>query len=135
MNNESRSIEGHYDYYGIPAYILKQKNGVFASGFYDPSEKAFKAGGSVKRILWDGVKVTLTDAKKLIQDYSRRVPGGHEESGTPEWVLLPEEASTFLEQSDRIHSEGGELLKRLAYGIDGRSARKDGPRSGRPDGA
>ena len=42
-------IEGHYNYYGIPAYILKQKNGAYASGFFDANEAVFKAGGSAGR--------------------------------------------------------------------------------------
>ena len=50
---KTRSIEGYYNYYGIPAYVLKQKNGSFASGYYDWIEGVFKAGGSVKKILWD----------------------------------------------------------------------------------
>ena len=101
-----RSIEGYYNYYGVPAYILKQKNGSYASGYYDWVEGVFKAGGSVKRILWDGVKVSFAEAKRLISKYSR----AHSEEmeavgGAPDWILLPEEASLFLEQSDQIRSD------------------------------
>jgi hypothetical protein len=101
-----RSIEGYYNYYGVPAYILKQKNGSYASGYYDWVEGVFKAGGSVKKILWDGVKVSFAEAKRLISRYSK----AHSEEmeavgGTPDWILLPEEASTFLEQSDEIRSD------------------------------
>ena len=102
-----RSIEGYYNYYGVPAYILKQKNGSYASGYYDWVEGVFKAGGSVKKILWDGVKVSFAEAKRLISKYSR----AHTEEmeavgGTPDWILLPEEASSFLAQSDEIRSDG-----------------------------
>ena len=108
-----RSIEGYYNYYGIPAYILRQKNGSYASGYYDWVEGVFKAGGMVKKILWDGVKISFADAKRLISRYSRT----HSEemdtvSGTPEWILLPEEASLFLAQSDQIRSEAIELPKK-----------------------
>jgi|GEM_PF-2106520 len=107
-----KDIEGHYDYYGVPAYILKQKNGAYASGFYDPIENVFKAGGSVKKILWDGIKVSLIQAKRLIRRYSRNA-FNVQELDTPDWILLPEEATTFLEQCDRIRDEGAELLRKL----------------------
>ena len=107
-----RSIEGYYNSYGVPSYILKQKNGSYASGYYDWVEGVFKAGGSVKRILWDGMKVSFAEAKRLISKYSRLhsldEPDG---AGTPDWILLPDEASLFLEQSDEIRSEQ-DLLKR-----------------------
>ena len=107
------SIEGYYNYYGVPAYILKQKNGSYASGYYDWVESVFKAGGSVKKILWDGVKISFAEAKRLIARYSR----AHTEEtevvgGTPDWILLPEEASLFLAQSDQIRSEHAELPKK-----------------------
>ena len=107
-----RSIEGYYNYYGVPAYILKQKNGSYASGYYDWVEGVFKAGGSVKRILWDGVKVSFAEAKRLISKYSR----AHSEEmeavgGTPDWILLPEEASLFLEQSDEIRLDANSPKK------------------------
>lgn len=108
-----RSIEGYYNYYGVPAYILKQKNGSYASGYYDWIEGVFKAGGSVKKILWDGMKISFAEAKRLISKYSRlhatEMDGGF---STPDWILLPEEASTFLEQSDEIRSEGHDQLKK-----------------------
>jgi hypothetical protein len=100
-----RSLEGHYDYYGIPAYILKQRNGAYASGFFDPVEGIFKAGGSAKRILWDGIRLTDKEAKKLIREYSRSLPIFEEDGQTPEWILLPDEASMFLAQSDEIHED------------------------------
>lgn len=108
-----RSIEGYYNYYGVPAYILRQKNGSYASGYYDWVEGVFKAGGMVKKILWDGVKISFADAKRLISRYSR----AHSEemdalSGKPDWILLPEEAVSFLAQSDQIRSEGIELPKK-----------------------
>lgn len=108
-----RSIEGYYNYYGVPAYILKQKNGSYASGYYDWVEGVFKAGGAVKRILWDGIKISFAEAKRLIAKYSRmhsvEDPG---EGGTPDWILLPDEASNFLEQSDEIRTAGHDLLKK-----------------------
>ena len=108
-----RSIEGYYSYYGVPAYILRQKNGSYASGYYDWVEGVFKAGGSVKRILWDGIKISFAEAKRLIARYSR----AHSEEmeavgGTPDWILLPEDASHFLAQSDQIRSEGVESPKK-----------------------
>ena len=107
-----RSIEGYYSYYGVPAYILKQKNGSYASGYYDWVEGVFKAGGSVKRILWDGIKISFAEAKRLISKYSRLHSIEESEiSNTPDWILLPEDASTFLEQSDEIRSEQ-DLLKK-----------------------
>ena len=111
---EPRSIEGHYNYYGIPAYILKQKNGAYASGFYDCAEGVFKAGGSAKKILWDGMKIGPTEAKRLIEKYSRtNIAIPEDENGeTPDWILLPEEASFFLAQSDKIRSEGVDLQKK-----------------------
>lgn len=108
-----RSIEGYYNYYGVPAYILKQKNGSYASGYYDWVEGVFKAGGAVKKILWDGMKISFAEAKRLISKYSRlhaaEEPG---DNSTPDWILLPEEASLFLEQSDEIRSEGPEAQKK-----------------------
>ncbi len=107
-----RSIEGYYNYYGVPSYILKQKNGSYASGYYDWVEGVFKAGGSVKRILWDGIKVSFAEAKRLISKYSRMHSFDEPEgANTPDWILLPDEASLFLEQSDEIRSEQ-DLLKR-----------------------
>ncbi len=100
-----RSLEGYYNYYGIPAYILKQRNGAYASGFYDPIDGIFKAGGSAKKILWDGFRVAEKEAKKLIREYSRAIPFFEEDGETPEWILLPEEASMFLAQSDEIRDE------------------------------
>ena len=100
-----RSLEGYYDYYGIPAYILKQKNGAYASGFFDPIDGIFKAGGAAKKILWDGVKMSEKEAKKFIREYSRSVPLFEEDEMTPEWILLPEEATTFLAQSDEIRNQ------------------------------
>src|SRR3989338_3319045 len=70
----NRSIEGYYNYYGVPAYVLKRKNGSFASGYYDWIEGVFKAGGSVKKILWAGVKISFAEAKRLISKYSRTEP-------------------------------------------------------------
>ena len=108
-----RSIEGYYNYYGVPAYILKQKNGSFASGYYDWIEGVFKAGGSVKKILWDGIKISFAEAKRLISKYSRlhSIKEG-DGAQTPDWILLPEDASHFLAQSDEIRSEGSDLLKK-----------------------
>ena len=107
-----RSIEGYYNYYGVPAYILKQKNGSYASGYYDWVEGVFKAGGAVKKILWDGIKISFADAKRLISKYSRMHSLEEPDGGNaPDWILLPEEASHFLEQSDEIRSEQ-DLLKR-----------------------
>ena len=100
-----RSLEGHYDYYGIPAYILKQRNGAYASGFFDPVEGIFKAGGSAKKILWDGIRMTDKEAKKLIREYSRSLPIFEEDGQTPEWILLPEDASMFLAQSEEIQED------------------------------
>ena len=100
-----RSLEGYYDYYGTPAYILRQRNGAYASGFYDPIDGIFKAGGSAKKILWDGVRMSDKEAKKLIREYSRMIPFFEEDGETPEWILLPEEASTFLAQSDEIRDQ------------------------------
>lgn len=108
----SDSIEGHYNYYGFPAYVLKQKNGHYASGFYEPSEGLFKAGGSVKKILWDGVKLPLKDAKKLIDGYSKKFSDKNDDGPVPDWILLPEEASLFLAQADQIRSEHDEFFKR-----------------------
>lgn len=101
-----RSIEGYYNYYGVPAYILKQKNGSYASGYYDWVEGVFKAGGSVKKILWDGIKVSFAEAKRLISKYSRMHSSDEPEgANTPDWILLPEEASHFLAQSDEIRAD------------------------------
>ena len=58
-SSKIRSIEGHYNFYGYPAYILKQKDGVYASGFFDPEDKVFKAGGSVKKISVGGCFCSL----------------------------------------------------------------------------
>ena len=108
-----RCIEGYYNYYGVPAYILKQKNGTYASGYYDWVEGVFKAGGSVKKILWDGVKVSFAEAKRLIARYSRAHSAEMDPTeGIPDWILLPEEASLFLAQSDQIRSEDVELPKK-----------------------
>ena len=105
-----RSIEGYYNYYGVPAYILRQKNGSYASGYYDWVEGVFKAGGMVRKILWDGVKINFAEAKRLISRYSSAHSEEMETVGdTPDWILLPEEASLFLAQSDQIRSEGVEL--------------------------
>lgn len=100
-----RSLEGHYNYYGTPAYILKQRNGAYASGFYDPFDGIFKAGGCAKKILWDGVKLSDKEAKKLIREYTRTAPLFEDEEGlTPEWILLPEEATHFMKQADEIRA-------------------------------
>jgi hypothetical protein len=105
-------IEGYYSYYGVPSYILKQKNGSYASGYYDWVEGVFKAGGSVKKILWDGIKISFAEAKRLISKYSRmNAIEDVDTSQTPDWILLPEDASHFLAQSDEIRSEH-DLLKR-----------------------
>ena len=102
-----RSIEGYYSYYGVPAYVLRQKNGSYASGYYDWVEGVFKAGGIVKKILWDGVKISFADAKRLIARYSRAHNAQVEPmNGTPDWILPPDEAMLFLTQSDQIRSEG-----------------------------
>ena len=105
-----RSIEGYYNYYGVPAYILRQKNGSYASGYYDWVEGVFKAGGIVKKILWDGVKISFADAKRLIARYSRAhsAPVEPVNGDTPDWILPPDEATLFLAQSDQIRSEGSE---------------------------
>jgi len=111
---DPRSIEGHYNYYGIPAYILKQKNGAYASGLYDCAEGVFKAGGSAKKILWDGMKIGPTEAKRLIEHYSKtNIPVMDDDGETPDWILLPEEASFFIAQSDKIRSEGVDLHKKI----------------------
>ena len=109
-----RSIEGYYNYYGIPAYILRQKNGSYASGYYDWVEGVFKAGGSVKKILWDGIKISFAEAKRLISRYSRIHASEMESvaSSTPDWIMLPDEVSLFLAQSDEICSEGNDLLRK-----------------------
>ena len=110
---KTRSIEGYYNYYGIPAYILKQKNGSFASGYYDWVEGVFKAGGSVKKILWDGMKISFAEAKRLISKYSRmHAVEDFPVENTPDWILLPEDASNFLEQSDEIRSKDQELQRK-----------------------
>ncbi len=108
-----RTIEGYYNYYGIPAYILRQKNGSFASGYYDWVEGVFKAGGSVKKILWDGIKVSFAEAKRLISRYSREHANEMDATGvTPDWILLPEEAIHFLEQSHEIRTDRQEDQKK-----------------------
>ena len=110
---KTRSIEGYYNYYGVPAYILKQKNGSFASGYYDWIEGVFKAGGSVKKILWDGMKISFAEAKRLISKYSRtHAIEDFAAENTPDWILLPEDASHFLEQSDEIRSTDPDLQRK-----------------------
>src|SRR5690349_23709699 len=107
---KSRSIEGHYNFYGYPAYILKQKNGAYASGFFDPEDKVFKAGGSVKKILWDGVKIGLDEAKKLMDRHSKKHSRlSDSDLDTPDWILLPEDASLFLSQSHESRDEAASL--------------------------
>ncbi len=100
-----RAIEGHYNYYGVPAYILKQRNGAYASGFFDPIDGIFKAAGSAKKILWDGIRLNEKDAKKLIREYSRVIPFFEEDGQTPEWILLPEDVTMFLAQSEENGDE------------------------------
>lgn len=118
MSSESkknaRTIEGYYNYYGIPSYILKQKNGSYASGYYDWVEGVFKAGGSAKKILWDGIKISFAEAKRLIARYSRMNASEMEAiaASRPDWILLPDEALSFLEQSDEIRTAGQELVKK-----------------------
>ncbi len=109
-----RSIEGYYNFYGVPAYILRQKNGSYASGYYDWVEGVFKAGGSVKKILWDGIKISFAEAKRLIARYSRVHANEMEDAAStmPDWILPPDEASLFLAQSDEIRHEGNDLLKK-----------------------
>ncbi len=108
-----RGLEGYYNYYGIPAYVLKQKNGSYASGYYDWVEGVFKAGGSVKKILWDGFKISFAEAKRLISRYSKEHSAEMDVvSGTPDWILPPEDASSFLAQSAEIRSEGIELQRK-----------------------
>lgn len=115
----ARAIEGHYDYYGIPAYILKQKNGAYASGLFDPIDKVFKAAGSVKKILWDGIKISAAESKRLMVRYASQVQdeaiwqAQREEETAPDWVLLPEDASVFIKQADEIHDQADELMKKL----------------------
>ena len=106
-----RNIEGYYNYYGVPAYILRQRNGSYASGYYDWIEGVFKAGGMVRKILWDGVKINFAEAKRLISRYSRAhsVEDPETVGATPDWILPPDEASLFLAQSDQIRSEHVEL--------------------------
>ena len=118
----STSIEGHYNYYGVPAYIMKQSNNSYTSGFFDPVEGVFKAGGSVKKVLWDGIKISLTDAKKLIDEYSKNHPSNKKKEivKAPEWVLSPKEANRFLAQTEYIHAQNSEFLKKLT------SDKKDG---------
>lgn len=112
-NAKSRSIEGHYNFYGYPAYILKQKNGAYASGFFDPEDKVFKAGGSVKKILWDGVRVTLDEAKRLMERHSKKCSRlSDADLDTPDWIMLPEDASRFLTQSDESRTEAAPMLKK-----------------------
>ena len=112
IRKNPHSIEGYYNYYGVPAYILKQKNGSYASGYYDWVEGVFKAGGSVKRILWDGIKISFAEAKRLISKYSRmHTIEDTDVANTPDWILLPEDASRFLAQSDEIRTEN-DILKR-----------------------
>lgn len=111
-----RSIEGHYNFYGYPAYILKQKNGVYASGFFDPEDKVFKAGGSVKKILWDGVKVGLEEAKRLMDKHSKsRSRLSDADLDTPDWILLPEDATSFLIEADESRSEAASLIKKSVF--------------------
>jgi len=96
------------------AYILKQKNGSYASGYYDWIEGVFKAGGSAKKILWDGIKISFAEAKRLITKYSRLHATEMDGSfSTPDWILLPDEASSFLEQSDQIRLSAQDELKKL----------------------
>ena len=110
---KTRSIEGYYSYYGVPAYILKQKNGSFASGYYDWIEGVFKAGGSVKKILWDGMKISFAEAKRLISKYSRtHATEDFASESTPDWILLPEDASHFLQQSNEIRSSDADLQRK-----------------------
>ena len=109
------SIEGHYDFYGVPAYLLKQKRGTYVSGFYDPIEKVFKAGGTAKKILWDGVKISNAEAKRLMRKYARQYLRGGENGGElPGWLLLPEEASFFMAQLDKLRSESSDQSKKLS---------------------
>jgi len=109
----SRNLEGYYNYYGVPAYVLKQRNGSYASGYYDWVEGIFKAGGSVKKILWDGVKINFTEAKRLISCYSNEHSSEMGmEADTPDWILLPKDASLFLAQSNEIRSGHIELPKK-----------------------
>lgn len=111
-----RSIEGHYSFYGYPAYILKQKNGAYASGFFDPEEKVFKAGGSVKKILWDGVKIGLEEAKRLMDRHSKNHSKlADSELDTPDWILLPEEATTFIIEADETRGEAAAILRKSGF--------------------
>lgn len=110
---ETPSLEGYYNYYGTPAYLLRQKNGAYASGVFDPNEGVFKAGGSAKKILWDGVKITMADAKRLIGRFSKRALVRELRADESDWILLPEEASFFLAQSEKNRTEGFDLLSKL----------------------
>lgn len=107
------TLEGYYNFYGAPAYLLRQKNGAYASGIFDPSEGVFKAGGSAKKILWDGIKISLADAKRLIGRFSKHALVRELRADESDWILLPEEASLFLAQSEKNRTEGFELLSKL----------------------
>lgn len=122
---ETPSLEGYYSYYGVPAYLLKQKNGAYASGIFDPAEGVFRAGGSAKKILWDGVRISMADAKRLIGRFSKRSMVRELRADESEWILLPEEASFFLAQSEKNRTEGFELLSTL--GPAARKNREKGP--------
>ncbi len=122
---ESPSLEGYYNFYGTPAYLLRQKNGAYASGVFDPNEGVFKAGGSAKKILWDGVKITMADAKRLIGRFSKHAIVRELRADESDWILLPEEASLFLAQSEKNRNEGFEMLNKL--GPNSPKNREKGP--------
>lgn len=111
-DRQARGIEGHYNYYGVPAYILKQRNNTYTCGFYDPAEGVFKASGSIQKILWDGVRISVSEAKRLIQKYASAFPNKRPGDRPPDWVMTQEEAVRFLKQSGEI-SEGADALKNL----------------------
>ena len=60
------------------------------------------------------MKIGPTEAKRLIEKYARtNLTVTEDENGEPpDWILLPEEASFFIAQSDKIRSEGTDLLKK-----------------------
>lgn len=111
-----KGIEGHYNYYGVPAYILRQRNNTYTCGFYDPAEGVFKASGSIQNILWDGVKIPLSEAKQLIAKYAATFPKKKNNGKTPDWIMTQDEASQFLQQAGETRTEGQQMLDDLLIG-------------------
>jgi len=87
------SIAGYYDWHGWPAFIWRGQEGGFFSGIFDVETGRYEYGGVVRKIVWDGLKISEDEGTALTERVI--LEAGQESEGLP-YCVTPDQEKRFV---------------------------------------